>query len=136
MGSGTIALGDNLAPLPWHLRVNLDVEDHFSTGVLIHPRQREGLRVLERCYEEHIIISVACRGDTKDANRRHRTKVLVDRPMYSSNDYICRGYIIQYNIPLNSVTCTNSRVESCLIILSWLSIIYIQQYVREIRNGL
>ena len=44
-----VALGDSLALLPWHLRVNLNVE---HTSVLVHPRQREGLRVLERCYHE------------------------------------------------------------------------------------
>ena len=32
--------------------------------MLVHPRQREGVRVLKKCYEEHIIISVAYRGDT------------------------------------------------------------------------
>ena len=45
-------------------------------SVLIHPRQREGLRVLERCYEERINNSAASRGDTKDADRRAETKVL------------------------------------------------------------
>ena len=59
MGNGAIALGDNLAPLPWHFTVNLDVKDHHPTSVLIHPRQRERLRVLERCYKEYVIISVA-----------------------------------------------------------------------------
>ena len=62
MGDGAIALGDSLAPLPWHLRVDLDVKD---TNVLVHLRQREGLRVLKRCYTGHIIFSVACRGDTR-----------------------------------------------------------------------
>ena len=54
MGDGAIALGDSLAPLPWHLSVNHDVKD---SSVLIHPRQREGLRVLEKCYKESIINS-------------------------------------------------------------------------------
>ena len=38
MGNEAITLGDSLAPLPWYLRVNLDVK---VTNVLIHPRQRE-----------------------------------------------------------------------------------------------
>ena len=29
------------------------------------PSPQEGLRVLRRCYEEHIIINVACRGDIR-----------------------------------------------------------------------
>ena len=45
LGDEAIALGDSLAPLPCHIRVNLDVE---VTSVLIHPHQKEGLRVLER----------------------------------------------------------------------------------------
>ena len=32
MGNGAIALRGSLAPLPWHLRVNLDVKD---TSVLV-----------------------------------------------------------------------------------------------------
>ena len=44
LGDGAIALRDSLAPIPWHVRVTLDVED---TSVLIHPRQREALRVLK-----------------------------------------------------------------------------------------
>ena len=62
MENGVNALGDILAALPWHIRVNLDVKD---TNVPIHPRQREGPRVLKRCYTESIILSVACRGDTR-----------------------------------------------------------------------
>ena len=50
MRGGAIALGDSLAPLPWPLRVNLGTEDHYRTSVLVHRRQREGLRVLRRCY--------------------------------------------------------------------------------------
>ena len=42
------------------------------------------MRVLERCDEECIINSEICRGDTWDVNRRHSTKVLVDRPRYLS----------------------------------------------------
>ena len=38
MGNGTIALGDNLALLPWHLWVDLDVKD---TSVIKHPRHRK-----------------------------------------------------------------------------------------------
>ena len=60
LGDGIIALGGSLAPVPWHIRVNLDVKD---TSVLIHPRQREGLRVLERFVRTYHR-SVACRGDT------------------------------------------------------------------------
>ena len=39
MGNGAIAPGDSLAPVPWHLRVNLDVKD---TGVIKHPRHKKG----------------------------------------------------------------------------------------------
>ena len=61
VGGGAIALGDSLAPLPRHLRVNLGTEDHCCTraSVLVHPRQREGLRVLRRCYKKHIISNEA-----------------------------------------------------------------------------
>ena len=63
MGSGAIAFGDNLAPVPWHLRLNLGTEDqHYCTSVLIHPPQREGLRVLERCYKERIINQQSMEG--------------------------------------------------------------------------
>ena len=65
MGNGAIAFEDSFTPLPWYFRVNLDVEDHYCTSVLIHPRQREGPRVLETCSKEHIIISSESRGDTK-----------------------------------------------------------------------
>ena len=44
LGDEVIALMDSLAPVPWHVRVTLDVED---TSVLVHPRQRKGLRNLE-----------------------------------------------------------------------------------------
>ena len=79
----SIAFRNNVAPLPWHLRVNLDVED---TSALIHPCQRKGLIFLERCYKEHRISSEVLMGDTWDVNRHHRTKILVDRPWYSSKD--------------------------------------------------
>ena len=63
MGNGAIALGDSLAPLPWHVRLNLGTEDQYCTSVLVHPRQGEaGLIVFERCYIEYIINSVAYRG--------------------------------------------------------------------------
>ena len=39
LGDGATVLRDSLAPVPWHVRENLYVE---NTGVLIHPRQREG----------------------------------------------------------------------------------------------
>ena len=48
LGNGVIALRDSLAPAPWHVRVNFDVEEQYCTSVLIHPRQREELRVLKR----------------------------------------------------------------------------------------
>ena len=51
LGDGVIALRKSLALLPRHLRVNLGTEDHYHTSVLILPPQREGLRVLERCYK-------------------------------------------------------------------------------------
>ena len=56
--------------------------------MLIHPRQREGLRVLEICYKERVISSAASRTDTWDVDRRPGTKALpkvyVDRSGYSS----------------------------------------------------
>ena len=61
MGNGAFALGDSLAPLPWHLRENLGPE---NTSVFKHPRQTEELRVLERCCKERIIIGTPWRGDT------------------------------------------------------------------------
>ena len=66
--------------------------------MLVHPRQREGLRVLKICYEEHIINSVVCRGGTTSIDvRRLKT----------------RGYIIQRSMTLKkSVTRTNSHAES------------------------
>ena len=36
-----------------------------SIHILIHPCQRKGLRILEKCYKKRIIGSVACRGDTR-----------------------------------------------------------------------
>lgn len=78
-GDGIIPLEDNLAPLPWHLRVNLDVEDYYSTSAFMHPRQREGLRVLKSIYERHIIVSVLHKRDTRDVNIYPKTKVLVCR---------------------------------------------------------
>ena len=59
MENAAITLGDSLAPVPWYLRVNLGTED---TSVLEHLRQRKELRVLEICFKEHIISSVACVG--------------------------------------------------------------------------
>ena len=59
MGNGDIALGDSLVPVMWYLRVNLGTEDHYCCSVLIHPRQKEGLRVMERCYKERIMNSAA-----------------------------------------------------------------------------
>ena len=53
---GAIALGDSLAPVPSHIRVNLEVED---ISVLVHPRQREVLRILERCYKKRNSSSAA-----------------------------------------------------------------------------
>ena len=43
LGHEIIALMDSLARIPWHVRVTFDVED---TNVLIHTRQRNGLRAL------------------------------------------------------------------------------------------
>ena len=56
MWDGTIALGDSHARVLCHLRLYLATE---VTSVLIHARQREGLRVLERYYKEHIVSSAA-----------------------------------------------------------------------------
>ena len=75
-------------------------------AMLMHPPQRERLRVLERCYEERTIISITYRGDTmgpkynpRDSYYRRRLKT--------------RGYIMQYSMTLKkSVTRTNSRVGS------------------------
>ena len=47
MGTGVIALEDSPSLLSGHFRVN--------TSVFVHPHQRKELRVLERCYKEHII---------------------------------------------------------------------------------
>ena len=45
---GDIALRDNLAPVPWHVRVTSTSRNTIAqVSVLIHPRGREGLRVLE-----------------------------------------------------------------------------------------
>ena len=71
MGNGIIALGNSLAPVSWHFRVNFSAED---TSVLVHPCQREGEIVLKRCYKEHIICSVACRGDTRGPKYSPETK--------------------------------------------------------------
>ena len=57
-GDGVIALRDRLASVPWYARVTLDVE---ATSVLKYPRQREGLAVLKRLYEEYIVSRVASR---------------------------------------------------------------------------
>ena len=59
MGDGAIALGDRFAPVPWHLRVNLDVEVHYCISVLINSLQKEGLGVSERQYNKRIIDSEA-----------------------------------------------------------------------------
>ena len=56
LGNGAIDFEDSLIPVPWYFRVNLGTED---SSVLTHPRQREGLRVLEMCYEKRIINSAA-----------------------------------------------------------------------------
>ena len=88
MGDGVIDLGDSLAPVPWHLRANLGTEDHYCTSVLVYPRQRERLRVLKRCCEEHIISSVACREDTRDVNKRPRKKVLATVRKFPLEDQI------------------------------------------------
>ena len=104
-GKRAIALGDSLAPLPWPLRINLDIK---GTSVLIHPWQREEIRVLERYYIERIIISVACRGDTRGP------KYLVQpKDSYYRRRLKTRGYIIQHSMALKkSVTHTNPQVES------------------------
>ena len=43
---------------------------------IIHPHQKEGLKVLKGYSKELIISSAAWRGDTEDVDRHHRTKVL------------------------------------------------------------
>ena len=69
LGDGAIALRESLAPVSWYVRVNLDVEGHFcTTNALKHPRQREGLRVLERLYNESIISSAAS-GETQETSK-------------------------------------------------------------------
>ena len=45
---------------------------------LIHPRQREGLRVLKICCKECIIISVARRGDTRGPKYNPKTAITVE----------------------------------------------------------
>ena len=49
MGNGVIALGDSLVLVPWQLRVSLTPRTTIIvlSSVFVHPRQREGLRVLE-----------------------------------------------------------------------------------------
>ena len=64
MGDGAIALRDNLATVPWHFRVNLDVEEHFCTSVFIHPRQKEGLGVLE-IYDKGRVLVAQHKGETR-----------------------------------------------------------------------
>ena len=45
LGDGAVALGDSRAPVPSHIGVDLDVEEHYyCTSVFVHPRQREELR--------------------------------------------------------------------------------------------
>ena len=45
--------------------------------LLKYPRHKEGLRVFERFYKEHIIISVARRGDAREVVRCPKTVVTV-----------------------------------------------------------
>ena len=73
MENAAIALGDSLAPVPWHLRVNLGTKDHYYTSVLRHPRQREGLRILERCFEERIINQRSIQWTSGDESSRQKT---------------------------------------------------------------
>ena len=74
LGNGVIVLGDNLALLPWHLRVNLGTEDTSALVCQYTFGGGKGLRVLKRCNEEHIIISVECWGDARGVNRRPKIK--------------------------------------------------------------
>ena len=77
-----------------HIWVMTWVESGFVEPVRT-PSQEEGLRVLRRCYREHIIINQA-RGTSIDV-RRLKT----------------RGYIIQCSMTLKkSVICTNYHEES------------------------
>ena len=85
---GAIALGDSLALLPWNLRVDLDVEHHYSTSVLIHPRQREGVESW-RYVIKNLSLIAQHEGEIQgDVDRHHRIKALVCRPRYSSEDKI------------------------------------------------
>ena len=34
LGDGAIALGDSLAPVPWHIRVNLGAEDTINSALV------------------------------------------------------------------------------------------------------
>ena len=44
--------------------------------MLVHPRQREGLRVSEKMIRTCCINSVALKGEHRDVNRRPETEVL------------------------------------------------------------
>ena len=68
-GSGRLIVQETPPPPPKKKMISKTI----AKVVLIHPRQGEGLKVL-RCYEEHMAISVACGGDTRDVNRRPKTK--------------------------------------------------------------
>ena len=50
----------------------------FGHPLLVNPRQRGELRVLERCYKEYITSSVACGGDTRDVNVRPKAVITVE----------------------------------------------------------
>ena len=54
---------------------------------LIHPRQREGLRVLKICYKECIIISVARRGDTRGPKYNPKTAITVEDSKRGATSY-------------------------------------------------
>ena len=41
-GNRTITLRDSLALHPWHLRVDLGTEDHYSTSVIKHLHHSKG----------------------------------------------------------------------------------------------
>ena len=85
--------------------------NNYELNFVSKPSPAEELRVLKICYKEDIIISVACRGDAWDVNRRLRTKN--------------RSYIIQYSTTLKkSVSRSNSHV--------WL---HIQQQYRSNGQG-
>ena len=74
----------------------------------------EGLRVLKRCYKEHIIISVACMGETHvDRSTTQKYEVYRQKTKFIVRRLKKRGYIIQYSMTLKkSVTRTKSHVAS------------------------